>query len=76
VKHSWEAARAQTASYDYAIKAVFGLVGGSEGRKHRSEDGPAPVFAIGLGSFDTQTGLSSKHPKLEKLFIRKVSRIL
>lgn len=54
------------------IKAVLGLVGGSEGRKHKESDGPAPIFAIGLGCFDTQTGLPSKHTKLEKLFIRKV----
>lgn len=72
MKHSWEASKAQTACYDYAIKAVLGLVGGSEGRKHQESDGPAPIFAIGLGSFDTQTGLPSKHTKLEKIFIRKV----
>ncbi|OAQ25218.1 hypothetical protein K457DRAFT_1867105 [Linnemannia elongata AG-77] len=72
MKHSWEASKAQTACYDYAIKAVLGLVGGSEGRKHKENEGPAPVFALGLGSFDTQTGLPSKHPKLEKLFIRKL----
>ena len=72
MKHAWEAGKAQRACYDYAIKAVLGLVGGSEGRKHKDTEGPAPVFAVGLGSFDSQTGLSSKHPKMEKLFIRKV----
>ncbi|KAF9949975.1 hypothetical protein BGZ72_008275 [Mortierella alpina] len=71
MKHSWEASKAQRACYDYGIKAVLGLVGGSEGRKHRERDGPAPVFAVGLGSFDTQTGLPSKHSKMEKLFICK-----
>jgi len=72
MRHSWEAGKAQRACYDYGIKAVLGLIGGSEGRKHKENDGPAPVFAVGLGSFDSQTGLSSKHPKMEKLFIRKV----
>ncbi|KAF9563529.1 hypothetical protein EC968_004829 [Mortierella alpina] len=46
MKHSWEASKAQAASYDYAIKAVLGLVGGSEGRKHKESGGPAPVFAL------------------------------
>ncbi|KAK3840737.1 MAG: hypothetical protein J3R72DRAFT_422603 [Linnemannia gamsii] len=72
MKRAWDAAKAQDAAYDYAIKAVMGLVGASEGRKHIG-DGPPPIFAIGLGSFDTRTGLSTKHSKLEKLFIKKTS---
>ncbi|KAG0059174.1 hypothetical protein BGZ89_000640 [Linnemannia elongata] len=62
--------KAQTACYDYAVKTVLGLVGGSEGRQYKENEGPAPVFALGLSSFDTQTGLPSKYPKLEELFIR------
>ncbi|KAK3844345.1 MAG: hypothetical protein J3R72DRAFT_522052 [Linnemannia gamsii] len=61
----------QSACCDCAIGAVLGLVGGSEDRKHKENEGPAPVFGLGPGSFDTQTGLPSKHPALEKLFIRK-----
>ncbi|KAF9944167.1 hypothetical protein BGZ72_002708, partial [Mortierella alpina] len=71
MKHSWEAGKAQRACYDYGIKVVLGLVGGSEGRKHKENEGPAPVFVVVLGSFDSQTGLSSKRPKMEKLFVRK-----
>ncbi|KAG0289603.1 hypothetical protein BGZ97_006426, partial [Linnemannia gamsii] len=61
---------AQDATYDLAIKAILAFGGVSEGKKFEG-DGPAPIFAIGLGSFDTQTGLSSKHPQLEKRFIIK-----
>ncbi|KAF9304258.1 hypothetical protein BGZ91_008957 [Linnemannia elongata] len=60
MKHSWETSKAQTACYDYAVKTVLGLVGGSEGRKYKENEGPALVFALGLSSFDTQTGLPSK----------------
>jgi hypothetical protein len=71
LKHAWRSKQAQDATYDLAIKAILALGGVSEGKKFEG-DGPAPIFAIGLGSFDTQTGLSSKHPQLEKRFIIKV----
>ncbi|KAF9935636.1 hypothetical protein BGZ67_003237 [Mortierella alpina] len=37
LKRSWEVSTAQTACYDYAIKAVHGLVGGSEGTRRATD---------------------------------------
>ncbi|KAF9121412.1 hypothetical protein BGW39_010560 [Mortierella sp. 14UC] len=64
------ASKAQDSVNDLAIKTMFNLAGLSEGRKHDTQS-PAPIFAIGLGSFNTRTELSSKHTKIEKQFIQK-----
>jgi hypothetical protein len=71
LKKAWDLSKAQTACFDYGIKAILRLVGGSEGRSYQGA-GPPPIFAIGLGDFNTKTGLPSKHSKMEKIFIRKV----
>lgn len=73
IKKTWDHHKAQQASYDYGIKAILNLGGASEGRRKIPSD-QAVVFAIGLGSFNTQTGLPSKHSALEKKFVVRVSR--
>ncbi|KAG0342103.1 hypothetical protein BG004_005750 [Podila humilis] len=68
-KRSWDSKKGQRSAMDIAIKRLFHLAGGSEGKK-RTEDQKA-VFCIGLGSFNTRTGLPSKHSAFEQLFVRK-----
>lgn len=71
LKKKWEAAKARTACLDYAIKAFLRLAGGSEGRKRTAHDRPV-VMCLGLGSFDSQSGLPSKHSVLERKLVIKV----
>ena len=78
LKKTWDCRKAQQASYDYGIKAILGLVHGSEGHRRPTQnpDGTRTrnsVFAIGLGSFNTRTGLPSKHTEFEKRFVKRVS---
>ena len=66
--------KAQTASYDYAIKALLRLADGRSANESRPRNANVNVvYAIGLGSFDSQTGLASKHSALQKRFIIRVS---
>ncbi|KAF9217482.1 hypothetical protein BGZ59_003810 [Podila verticillata] len=70
LKKKWEVSKARTACLDYAIKAILRLAGGSEGRKHRTDDRPV-VMCLGLGSFNSQSGLPSKHSVLERRLVIK-----
>ncbi|KAG0196104.1 hypothetical protein BGX28_000134 [Mortierella sp. GBA30] len=77
LRKSWDMRKAQLAAYDYGIKAIMRLAGKktvNEGRRKVANDGNV-VFAIGLGSFNTQTGLPSKHGELEKRFITRVKSL-
>ncbi|KAF9938835.1 hypothetical protein BGZ67_010310 [Mortierella alpina] len=77
LRKSWDMRKAQLAAYDYAIKAIMGLAGQqsvNEGQR-RPANGADVVFAIGLGSFNTQTGLPSKHGELERRFIIRVKSL-
>ncbi|KAF9945248.1 hypothetical protein BGZ72_001530 [Mortierella alpina] len=70
LRKQWDMRKAQEASYDYAIKPIMGLGGASDCTK-RDESRPNVNFAVGLGSFNSQTGLQSKHEALiRKLVIR------
>ncbi|KAF9349228.1 hypothetical protein BGX34_001916 [Mortierella sp. NVP85] len=80
LKKTWDCSKAQQASYDYGIKAILGLVNGSEGHRRptHNPDGTRTrnaVFAIGLGSFNTRTGLPSKHAELEKRFVKRAKSL-
>ncbi|KAG0282106.1 hypothetical protein BGZ98_006913, partial [Dissophora globulifera] len=68
VKKSWEQRKAQKACYDYGIKAMLRLAGGNESTKVVN---PNVIFCIGLGSFNTRTGLPTKHGELERRFVGK-----
>jgi len=69
-RKNWDQRKAQKATVDYAIKTALAMIGLSEDRKYQ---GPhPPVIGIGLGSFNTKTGLSSKHTVCEKMLIKKV----
>jgi len=63
LRKQWEMRKAQEASYDYAIKSIMG-VGGASDCTRRDEGKPNVIFAVGLGSFNSQTGLPSKHGAL------------
>ncbi|KAF9941480.1 hypothetical protein BGZ70_006234 [Mortierella alpina] len=70
LRKQWDMRKAQEASYDYAIKSIMGLGDASDCTK-RDESKPNVIFAVGLGSFNSQTGLPSKHGALiRKLVIR------
>ncbi|KAF9280726.1 hypothetical protein BGZ68_007048 [Mortierella alpina] len=70
MRKAWDMRKAQQASYDYAIKAIMRLGGVSDCTK-RDETRPNVVFAVCLGSFNSQTGLPNKHGALiRKLVIR------
>jgi len=74
LRKSWDMRKAQLAAYDYAIKGIMNLADQksvNEGQR-KAANGANVVFAIGLGSFNTQTGLPSKHGELERRFIIKV----
>ncbi|KAF9122553.1 hypothetical protein BGW39_009661, partial [Mortierella sp. 14UC] len=71
LQKKWDSVKAQKSVVDLGIKSVLRLAGGSEGRKIGTAKGPPPILAIGLGAFNTRTGLSSKHSRLEKAFIQK-----
>ncbi|KAF9949650.1 hypothetical protein BGZ72_008598 [Mortierella alpina] len=74
LRKSWDCRKAQLAAYDYGIKAILRLVDrpGVHEARRREDWEPQVVFAVGLGSFDTQTGLPSKHSQFEKRFILRV----
>ncbi|KAF9288572.1 hypothetical protein BGZ68_010950 [Mortierella alpina] len=74
LRKSWDCRKAQLAAYDYGIKAILRLVDDPAVHEARRREvwEPQVVFAIGLGSFDSQTGLSSKHSQFEKRFISRV----
>jgi hypothetical protein len=68
-KKSWDMRKAQKACYDYGIKAMLRLAGGNESTKVAN---PNSIFGIGLGSFNTRTGLATKHSALERRFVIRV----
>ncbi|KAI1314465.1 hypothetical protein EDD11_002128 [Mortierella claussenii] len=69
LRKSWDVKKAQVSAYDYGIDSIFQLAGGSNGNSRNHEMTRRVVFAIGLGSFNTRTGLPSKHSEFEKRFI-------
>ncbi|KAG0361566.1 hypothetical protein BGZ54_009050, partial [Gamsiella multidivaricata] len=74
LRKRWDLQKAQQATYDYAVAALLDLAVSKDfvGQPLSSQDGVKVVFAIGLGSFDSQTGLPSKHSALEKKFVSKI----
>jgi hypothetical protein len=70
----WDARKAQQAAIDLGIKAFIRMAGGDE--SHQKQAGVSVVFSVGLGSFNTRTGLPSKHGAFLKAFIIKVSCML
>ncbi|KAI7831508.1 hypothetical protein BC939DRAFT_437260 [Gamsiella multidivaricata] len=73
LRKRWDLQQAQQATYDYAVAGLLDLAVSKDfvGQPLSSQDGVKVVFAIGLGSFDSQTGLPSKHSALEKKFVGK-----
>ncbi|KAI7817406.1 hypothetical protein BC939DRAFT_466047 [Gamsiella multidivaricata] len=73
LRKRWDLQKAQQATYDYAVAALLDLAVSKDfvGQPLSSQDGVKVVFAVELGSFDSQTGLPSKHSALEKKFVDK-----
>jgi len=74
LKKSWDLKKAQRSLIDLSIKAILGLAGGTEGRKREVEERPV-VICIGLASFNSQTGLPSKHSRLEQQLVQKAKAL-
>ncbi len=71
---SWDCRKAELAAHDYGVKAIWNLVDhlGVHEATRRGAREPHVVFAIGLGPFDTPTGLSCKHSQFEKRLVPRV----
>ncbi|KAF8945964.1 hypothetical protein BGZ46_005912, partial [Entomortierella lignicola] len=64
---------AQNACFDYVIKAILKMAGGSNGaRRDANKDA---VICIGLGSFKTNRGQVSKHGLLTKKLVEKAKSL-
>jgi hypothetical protein len=73
-KRQWDAKEASTACIDYSIKALLRMANGSEGHdKTKNKNSRNVVFCVGLASFNSRTGLPSKHTVVSKRFITRVS---
>ncbi|KAG9319191.1 hypothetical protein KVV02_003033 [Mortierella alpina] len=72
LRKQWAMRKAQEAAYDHVIKAIMSLGGVSDCNK-RDESNPNVVFAVGLGSFNSQTGLPSKHGALVRKLVTRIS---
>ncbi|KAI1300518.1 hypothetical protein EDD11_006177 [Mortierella claussenii] len=70
LRKTWDLRKAQQSAIDYGIKALLRMAGGNESRKRTPADGSV-VFAVGLGGFNTRTGLPTKHAAFLKKFIIK-----
>jgi hypothetical protein len=70
-KKKWDSQKAATACMDFAIKSILNMAGATEGER-KDEYGRPVVFCVGLGTFNTQSGLTSKHSAVLKRFITRV----
>ncbi|KAG0306413.1 hypothetical protein BGZ99_001784, partial [Dissophora globulifera] len=66
LKKSWEVRKAQKAYCDYGINAMLRLAGGNESTKVVNLN---IIFCIGHGSFNTGTGLPTKHGEFERWIV-------
>jgi hypothetical protein len=75
LSRTWDSSRAQRKSMNLAVDAILKLAGVNTHSKRQLDSKPNPkvVFAIGLGEFNTRTGLASKHGIILKRFISKAS---
>ncbi|KAF8911813.1 hypothetical protein BGZ58_005830, partial [Dissophora ornata] len=71
LRKTWDVRKAQQCAIDLGVKAILGMAGADETRKKATDDGRPVVFAVGLGAFNTRTGLPSKHTSFLKRFIVK-----
>lgn len=70
-KHRWNAKRARDEEYKRIGDSLLRMIGGSIGRKRKSED--KSVIALGLGKFSSKSRLSSLHESFQSYFVRTVS---
>ncbi|KAI8357024.1 hypothetical protein B0O80DRAFT_304483 [Mortierella sp. GBAus27b] len=63
----WESQRPATACLDLGIKGILRMAGVNEGKK--SDHQREVIFRVGLGSFNSRTGLASKHTALLQRFV-------
>jgi len=72
LRKTWDVRKAQQCTIDLGVKALLGMAGANETMEKAADDGSPVVFAVGLGAFNTRTGLPSKHTSFLKRFIIKV----
>ncbi|GJJ76092.1 hypothetical protein EMPS_08451 [Entomortierella parvispora] len=75
LKRKWDMRKAQQRAIDLAMDQIFKLAGVLSGRKADGSAGTTVVFALGLGSFNSRTGLPSKHGPLERRFTQRARRL-
>jgi hypothetical protein len=71
LRNKWDCKKAQAACMDYVINAILKLAGGSIGAKRKADN--HSVICVGLGSFKTNSGQTSKHGELIKKLVIKVT---
>ncbi len=71
LKKSWASRQAQVSCIDLAIKGILRMAGQNESNKYDS-DGQPVVLCVGLATFNSQTGMPSKHSVLEARLVKKV----
>ncbi|KAF9947536.1 hypothetical protein BGZ72_010482, partial [Mortierella alpina] len=68
-RHAWDSRKAKEAEYAVITDRLLNVVGGSIGEKRKADN--HVIIAIGLGSFNPSSGLSSLHGTFRKFFINK-----
>ncbi|KAF9276140.1 hypothetical protein BGZ68_010242 [Mortierella alpina] len=74
MKKAWECKKAQRSCIDLAIKGILRLAGGSEGRRREVWERRV-IICIGLASFNSQTGLPSKHSILVRRLVERAKSL-
>ncbi|KAF8945173.1 hypothetical protein BGZ47_003134 [Haplosporangium gracile] len=68
-RNKWDMVRARQYEYQLLADRLFGILGGSIGRRYDSSN-PA-LIGVGLGQFSVKSGLSSLHSTFLNYFIQK-----
>ncbi|KAF9916185.1 hypothetical protein FBU30_001514, partial [Linnemannia zychae] len=68
-RHRWDMQRAQHAEFQLIAERLFNIVGGSSGRKRDPNN--HVLIGIGLGKFQSVSGLSSLHSSFLDFFVKK-----
>ncbi|KAF9972592.1 hypothetical protein BGZ75_001459, partial [Mortierella antarctica] len=71
---SWDSRRAQLSCLDLAIKGILRMAGQNESKKY-DQTGRRIVLCIGLGTFNSQSGMPSKHSVLEARLVKKLKSL-
>ncbi|CAO3572394.1 unnamed protein product [Mortierella alpina] len=71
LKKKWASQQAQLSCLDIAIKGILRMADKNESDKYNPSGRPV-VLCVGLGNFNSQSGLPSKHSVLEARLVKKL----